>query len=257
MFHRIKIPQSIRLFSLVSYVPTQITPPPMKGHELDWYLNIGFFRMHQDMFTCQYIMHDNKVCPVHWLRLTIPNVVLGEKQRRLMRINSTFQRTVVPFVLTDEVEALYAQYRANVTFDAPESVAYWLKSGNAYTLFDTRAVEIRDNGRLIAMGIFDQGNRSIAGIMNFYHPDYARYSLGKYLMLAKIQYAQEHRKQYYYPGYLVSNYPKFDYKLFACQAATDVFDAGTHQWLPFTWDTVHRLATETLNELHYDPSTDS
>ena len=229
----------------------------MKGNELDWYLNIGFFRMHQDMFTCQYIVHDNRACPVHWLRLRIPDVSFGEKQRRLIRINGSFAVTIQPFVLTSEIEQLYARYRANVTFDAPESVNYWLTNGDRYTVFDTHAVEVRDNGRLIAVGIFDNGNRSIAGIMNFYHPDYAKYSLGKYLMLEKIRYAQQHRKQYYYPGYLVSNYPKFDYKLFACQAATDVFDAGIHQWLPFAWNTVHRLATDTLNEMQYDPYTDS
>jgi arginine-tRNA-protein transferase len=229
----------------------------MKGNELDWYLNIGFFRMHQDMFTCQYIVHDNTACPVHWLRLRIPDVSFGEKQRRLIRINAAFTVTIQPFVLTSEIETLYAQYRTNVTFDAPESVNYWLTNGNRYTVFNTYSVEVRDRNRLIAVGIFDDGNRSIAGIMNFYHPDYAKYSLGKYLMLEKIRYAQLHRKQYYYPGYLVSNYPKFDYKLFPCQAATDVFDAGTHQWLLFTWDTVHRLATDILNEMQYDPYTDS
>ncbi|QJD78200.1 GNAT family N-acetyltransferase [Spirosoma rhododendri] len=229
----------------------------MKGNELDWYLNIGFFRMHQDMFTCQYVVHDNVACPVHWLRLRIADVSLGEKQRRLIRINAAFTVTTQPFVLTSEVETLYAQYKATMTFDAPESVTYWLTNGNRYAVFDTYSVEVRDNGRLIAVGIFDRGNQSIAGIMNFYHPDYARYSLGKYLMLEKIRYAQQHSRSYYYPGYLVSNYPKFDYKLFPCQAATDVFDAGTHQWLPFAWNTVQRLATDIFNEMQYDPYTDS
>ncbi|MBC8082847.1 MAG: arginine-tRNA-protein transferase, partial [Hymenobacter sp.] len=82
------------------------------------------------------------------------------------------------------------------------------------------------------------GTRSLAGIMNFYHPAYRKHSLGKYLMLLKINHALSQQKTHYYPGYLVHNYPKFDYKLFACPAATEVYDCATGQWLPFAWAAV-------------------
>ncbi|MEJ7659632.1 MAG: hypothetical protein WKG07_08390 [Hymenobacter sp.] len=48
-------------------------------------------------------------------------------------------------------------------------------------------MEVRAEGHLIAAGIFDQGTRSLAGIVNFYDPDYRKYSLGKYLMLYEIR----------------------------------------------------------------------
>jgi arginine-tRNA-protein transferase len=82
--------------------------------------------------------------------------------------------------------------------------------------------------------------------MNFYHPEYRKFSLGKVLMLLKVEHARALGYQYYYPGYLVHNYPKFDYKLFPCLAATEVFDCLTSRWLPFSWREVDRQATELL-----------
>ena len=220
----------------------------MKGSLLDLYLSLGYFRMYQDLFTYRYIIINDMVCPVHWLRISLPDVEFGAKQRSLLRSNEKFTSVAKPFQLTEEVETLYALYRASVDFDAPDSVTTWLLNGASQTVFDTYAIEIRDGDQLIAVGIFDNGARSIAGIMNFYHPAYRKHSLGKYLMLQKIRHAQRQGKLYYYPGYLVSNYPKFDYKLFPCEAATEVFDDSNARWLPFSWATVNALAADILNE---------
>jgi arginine-tRNA-protein transferase len=111
-------------------------------------------------------------------------------------------------------------------------------------VFDTYVVEVRDENKLIAAGIFDNGSQSIAGIMNFYDPAYRKQSLGKFLMLMKINYARQQRKAYYYPGYLVNDYPKFDYKLFPCQSATEVFDANSGTWFPFSWETIKLFSTD-------------
>ncbi|GAB4009784.1 hypothetical protein GCM10028808_19250 [Spirosoma migulaei] len=214
----------------------------MKGSMLDLCLSKGYFRMQQDVFTCRFVLFDDSLCAVHWLRITLANVTYGTKQLRLLRSNEKFSVAVKPFVLSQELESLYALYRSSINFDAPESVESCLLDGAVYNVFDTYVVEVRDGASLIAAGIFDNGAQSIAGIMNFYHPDYRKHSLGKYLMLQKIKFAQRYQKEYYYPGYLVSNYPKFDYKLFACEAATEVFDSTRDQWLPFSWDVVTRLA---------------
>lgn len=216
----------------------------MKGSELDFFLSIGYFRMQQEIFTCQYVVFNYELYTAHWLRIVLSKVTFGAKQARLLRTNDEkFSVLIRPFVLTEEIELLYAEYRNSLNFDAPESVRACLLGGAAYTEFDTYIVEIRDGTTLIAGGIFDNGEQSIAGIMNFYHPNYRRYSLGKYLMLHKLNYARTQQKKYYYPGYLVRNYPKFDYKLFACEAATEVFDEIQDSWLPFSWDTVHALAS--------------
>jgi leucyl-tRNA---protein transferase len=210
----------------------------MKDSELDFLLSIGYFRMQQEIFTCRYVMFDDIIYPVHWLRIDLARVQYGPKQTRLLRINAPYTTTIQPFVLTDEIETLYATYENSLSFDAPASVRDCLLGYTTESSFDTWSVEVRDGKRLIAVGIFDNGDRSIAGIMNFYDPDYYRQSLGKYLMLCKINQARTWQKDYYYPGYLVGNYPKFDYKLFPCQAATEVFVERSGRWLPFSWEIV-------------------
>lgn len=215
---------------------------------LDLFLSRGYFRMQQQVFTCRYVHFDEVRYPVHWLRIVLASVSLGPKQKRLFRINEQFDATVKPLVINDELEALYDIYWNSLDFDAPYSVESCLLEGSSRTIFDTYVIEIRDRGQLIAAGIFDNGNESIAGIMNFYHPDYRKQSLGKYLMLLKIQYAQQQQKTYYYPGYLIGHYPKFDYKLFACEAATEVYDALKGDWLPFSWETARVLEANNPEE---------
>lgn len=229
----------------------------MEGNELDFWLSRGYFRMQQSMFTCQFVGFDNAIYAVQWLRIVMPDVWYGKKQLRLLRINEPFEVTVGPFRLTDEVEHLYRHYRASIDFDASESVEACLMGGALDTSFNTYSVEVRDGNRLIAVGIFDQGTRSIAGIMNFYHPAYRRQSLGKYLILQKMKYAEATHKMYYYPGYLVHDYPKFDYKLFACETATEVFDSSYGVWLPFSWETVTRLSIDILTENGINPADDN
>ena len=124
----------------------------------------------------------------------------------------------------------------------------FLLGGAGHNVFNTQVIELRDEGRLISAGILDFGARTLAGILNFYDPGYHRHSLGKYLLLLKTDYARRLQLDYYYPGYLVHNYPKFDYKLFACAAATEVFDSISGKWAPFDWEAVRANSAELFAE---------
>ena len=215
----------------------------MKGSHLDLYLSLGYFRMQQDLFTCRYVVFETVFSAVYWLRIDLARAEFGKKQRALLRIREKFTVQVRPFMLSEEMETLYAQYRRAIDFDAPQTVESCLFGRGIHTAFDTYAIEIRDKGKLIAVGVFDNGSETIAGIMNFYDPDYRKQSLGKCLMLLKMEYAQAWQKAYYYPGYLASEYPKLNYKLFACEAATEIYDDSTGNWCPFSWEQVVMLST--------------
>ncbi|RYU78603.1 GNAT family N-acetyltransferase [Hymenobacter persicinus] len=232
---------------------TPSAPLSLPGRALDFYLSQGYYRMHQDLFTCRFLPIEGGVYTVHWLRLALANVHYGPEQRRLLRLGERFTVTLRPFELTAELEALYAAYRASITFDAPPTVEAFLLAGATHNVFDTSVLEVRDGTRLIAAGIFDSGHRSLAGIMNFYDPAYRKYSLGKLLMLLKIEHARSQQHEYYYPGYVVHNYPKFDYKLFACPAATEVFDSLLRRWRPFSWEEVNRQAADLLDDWQQEP----
>ena len=218
--------------------------PTIRGDALDFYLGQGYYRMQQDLFTCQFVPFDGRLYTTHWLRLVLNDVEWGPEQRRLLRRNARFAATVGPFRPTAEYDELYARYRQSITFDAAPTVDDVLLGGAVHSVFNTHVIELRDGDRLVAAGIFDRGHRSLAGILNFYDPAYRQHSLGKYLLLLKTDYARRLQLDYYYPGYVVHGYSKFDYKLFACLAATEVFDSVSRQWLPFSWDALSEQSAE-------------
>ena len=220
--------------------------PSIPGKLLDYYLSLGYYRMYQDLFTCRFLPVGEQRHTVHWLRVVVPQVQYGPKQRQLFRLNARFTATVGPFRHTAEYETLYARYYQAVDFDTAASLEDLLLAGATHSIFNTQVVEVRDGDRLIAAGIFDLGSATMAGIVNFYDPAYRKYSLGKYLLLLKTEYARRQQLAYYYPGYLVQGYPKFDYKLFACEAATEVFDCLNSQWQPFDWAAVNAQSAALL-----------
>ena len=218
--------------------------PVIRGDALDFYLAQGYYRMQQELFTCQFVPFGGRLYSAHWLRLALPRVAWGPAQGRLLRRNARFAATVRPLRLTAEHEELYARYRAAITFDAAPTVEAVLLGGEAHNVFNTFVIELRDGEKLIAVGVFDRGERSLAGILNFYDPAYRQHSLGKYLLLLKTDHARRLGLDYYYPGYVVHGYSKFDYKLFACPAATEVFNNVTGQWPPFSWEAVAAQSAE-------------
>jgi leucyl-tRNA---protein transferase len=209
------------------YYPEQLT-----GEELDLFLSKGWYRMGQSIFTTHFISLDETTYRVYWLRYDLPGTILSHEAIRIQKLNRAFKICIKPFELTDELESLFQLYKTSIDFEAAQSIQFWLQGDQSGgNVFDTDIVEIRDNEKLIAAGIIDKGNISIAGILNFYHPDYKKYSLGKYLMLIKIQYATRSGMRYYYPGYIVKDYPRFDYKLFVDAQSAEIYLPETGQWV--------------------------
>ncbi|MBL7740442.1 MAG: hypothetical protein JNK14_14590 [Chitinophagaceae bacterium] len=208
-------------------------PMEMVGEELDQYLAKGWFRMGQTIFTTDFIPVEGKIHPVFWLRFDLDRIAFGKKQKRLLAANKNFETRIQPFRLTEELEELYSIYQANIDFEISPSVESNLLDGDIANIYDTQLITVRDNGRLIAAGIFDNGLHSMAGILNFYHPDYKSKSPGKYLMLVKVKYAIDTGKRYYYPGYIAAGYPKFDYKFFPGINAAEIYDGIHERWVDF------------------------
>jgi len=143
------------------------------------------------------------------------------------------QVLVKPAVINDEIRELYANYRDHIHFITSDQCDEYLHAPDTINPFDSWMIDIRDAGRLIAVGYFDKGSNAIAGILNFYHPDYQSYSLGKLLILQKLDHARTCGCQYYYTGYLSTATEKFDYKLFPDIKAIEVYLPIEQRWAPF------------------------
>lgn len=208
-------------------------PEQLTGKELDDYLANGWYRMQQTIFATDVIFKDNKLLPVFWLRLSIEKYKPTKKQEQLIAANKKYTLDCVDGSITDELEALYQFYKASMNFELSETLQESLLGDTTISVYNTQCYTIRDEGKLIAAGFFDKGEKSIAGILNIYHPNYARQQLGKYLVLLKIAYAQQQQLDHYYTGYLSTVDRKFDYKLFAGKEATEVYNRSEQLWVPW------------------------
>ena len=212
-----------------------IRPESIDGHALDQLLAFGWYRMHQTLFTCSHI-GANDEHRVHWLRYDIGQTKRHASHQRIRRMNKSFQFTIQPTgSIEKEAIELYDRYYATIDFDGAGSIqqCLWGDEDPASTIFDTKCVSIFDQSKLIAVGYFDCGHKAAASILHSYHPDYKRYSLGKYLILLTLDYLRTNDYRYYYPGYVVEDLNKMDYKLFLGKDQAEYFKPKTLSWESF------------------------
>ncbi len=211
-----------------------IYPTQLSGTALDTYLDKGWYRMGQGIFTTDFVYQQNEYYKVYWFRYSILKLKHTTSQQKIKKLNCNFTTVVKPLEITHELENLFLKYKSNIDFDPVASVFDWIYMGmGQQNIYDSWIAEVRHEGKLIAAGIFDKGENSIAGIMNFYDPEFKKYSLGKYLMLLKIDYAKANNFTWYYPGYIVYGYPKFDYKLFVDKAAAEIYLSLIDKWTAY------------------------
>lgn len=208
-------------------------PSALPPQVLDAYLEHGWYRMQQTIFTTDIILKNDTVIPVFWIRLLMKRYTHSKSSKRILKTCSKFSVTVKEGNITNEAESLYSLYKAAVEFDVSDTVRDYLIGTGEENIYNTKCVEVRDGNTLIAAGYFDEGDKSMAGILNIFHPEYKKYSLGKFLILSKIEYALANNKQYYYPGYISTAISKFDYKLFPGTEHTEVYIRNTDSWMPW------------------------
>lgn len=214
-------------------------PTGLTGPELDDYLARGWYRMQQSIFTITHSFRESVMdfCPVWWLRFPVNDLVEHDSHARIRRRVRHFQVRLQPSFHPDTAsEELYQRYLASVPFDGYPSVRdalYGEEDPIPGTIYDTNALVVSDGDKTVAMGIFDTGARAAASILHFYDPDYARYSLGKYLILLTLDVIRQRGFDWYYPGYVVTGERRFDYKLFLGRDKASYFDPRSQDWQPF------------------------
>jgi arginyl-tRNA--protein-N-Asp/Glu arginylyltransferase len=207
------------------------------GELLDMFLAQGYYRMQHAIFTCNeaQIDFDSYSIPVFWLR-TILSKIRTQKTGTIIRKKcSSFSVEYKQAAITTEINELYTQYRNQLSFHTAELCEDYLHQSEIPNPFDSWMIEIRDDGKLIGAGYFDKGQNSIAGILNMYNHNYSKYSLGKYLMLKKIDFAISNNIGLYYTGYISTAINKFDYKIFPDEQAIEVYLPIERKWVSYSF----------------------
>lgn len=218
------------------------TPPGPKdfiGEGLDNYLERGFFRFKNILFTAFQIFLDNEQDPnergcftaVFWLRTLLNGSLNSRSANKIRRKCAQFKVSYQPAQITPEIEDLYSLYREHINFDHyPTCRDCMLENDQSINPFNSWMTTVHDGDKLIAIGYFDLGHTSSMAILNFYHPAFSKFSLGKFLMLKTMDYCKELGKLYYYPGYITIESDKMDYKIFPNPEAIEVFFAKANEW---------------------------
>lgn len=206
-------------------------PDVLTGEELDTYLNEGWFRNAQRIFTTNFLNFNNQFYSAIWLRIQLNELTESTKFKKISKQNKAFKITIQPASITDEKEALFQLYKTSISFSASQSLHALLVGESQVEIFNTYEVLLHDADELIGVGYFDIGNDSAAGIISFYNPAYKKNSIGTYLILLKIEYCKQQKLTYFYPGYFAPNYPAFDYKLAIGTEAIYFLQLRTHQWV--------------------------
>jgi arginine-tRNA-protein transferase len=225
------------------HFPIEILPK-----ELDNYLAKGWFRMGQMIFTCHVLCFKDQVYSTVWIRLVLEKYAFQKSMRKLLLKNSNRFKTIIREAVFDsEKQKLYEGHKERFEGYIPNTLKESLFGMEEENLYNTYEVCVYENEELIAVSFFDIGSDSIASIMGLYNPDYAQYSLGIYTMLCEIQFGMEEGKKFYYPGYVVPGYKKFDYKLRVGQM--DFYDVPSEEWKSINALKEELLPAETMRRM--------
>ncbi|RXK59613.1 arginine-tRNA-protein transferase [Lacibacter luteus] len=213
---------------------------------LDVYLSKGWYRIQQMLITTDLITKENDFLAVFWLRYRLADYQHSNKSRKLLKAIADFSITIEPLQITDELEQLFTCYRSAINFDMSETIQGYLLGDKTESVFATKMISIRHEGKLIAAGCYDEGETTTMGILNMYDPAYKKYSLGKTLVLLKLDEAIQQHKTYFYPGYVSLHTPKFDYKLFPDLNATELYHRLNDAWIAYNSVDLLQLHEEML-----------
>jgi len=210
-----------------AHLPDQLLP-----QHLDAYLERGWFRMSQRIFTTNFVHFKDQIYSTVWLRILLDEYIADSTQLKLFKRNAVFRTTIKPASITTEKEELYLHYKHSLPFQPSESLSsllYGRTENNS--IFNTFEVTLHDGEKLIACGFFDVGEASAEGITSFYDPAYKKFSLGKYLIYLKIQHCRNLKLRYFYPGYFVPGYSFFNYKLTIGRETLEFLRLRSQQWI--------------------------
>lgn len=206
-------------------------PQSLHGELLDFYLANGWFRSGQYIYTTKILNFDGKLYSPIRIRLPLTNYSFRKSLRKIWNKNQRFETVFRKAFISKEKETLYQKHKKRFEGYVSQTIKDALQDGGETTIYDTYEVAVYDNEKLVAVSFFDLGEKSMASIIGLFDPEYSAYSLGFYTMLAEIKYGQKNGFEFYYPGYVIPDYPKFDYKLRIGEV--DYYKAKSDLWLPF------------------------
>jgi len=216
-------------------------PRRLSPSRYDSFLASGWFRGSLMLYKMDLLCVDEELFSVVNIRINLLTHQPSKSQRKLMRRNDKlFQVVVAPVTVNAEKERLYHLQKPRFKGFIHNTLEEYLAHGMAESIFDTRELQVYDQGELVAVSYFDVGGHSQASLLGLNDPSYARYSLGTYTLLKEMEFGITEGRKWFYPGYVLDRPSAFDYKLKLGQIE---FYTPTKRWAK--WSRFHREMTST------------
>ena len=166
------------------------------------------------------------------LRVRLRDFVWKKRLRKLLRNNGErFSHQFRQFQPTPEKEVLWQRFKSGVHgWQTVPTLEHHLLRGQPATTFNTWELCVYEGGKLVAISVFDRGERSICSLEAAYDANFRKHSLGLYTMLLEIEHSIGEGLECYYPGFFPKDNPMFDYKL--RPGNIEFFRVETAEWLP-------------------------
>ena len=148
------------------------------------------------------------------VRIPLERFVPDRSQRRCMARNADVDARVAPAARDAERLALYRRYlRARHPgggmdeHGAAEFDQFLLGRWS-----ESRFLELRAHGRLLAVAVTDLVDDALSAVYTFYDPDEAARGLGTLAILRQIEWGRREGRRHLYLGYWIDGHGKMDYK---------------------------------------------
>lgn len=148
------------------------------------------------------------------IRIPVNDFRPSRNHRRNWKRNRDLTCHVEEPVFNDEHFALYRKYigtrhpGGGMDNPSPDTYMEFLTASWA----DTRFVEFRHDGKLLAVAVLDMMQDALSAVYTFYDPDESARSPGRYAILYEIELARTYRYNWLYLGYWIDECDKMRYK---------------------------------------------
>lgn len=192
-------------------IPT-ISTDSLRFTQYDSLLAGGWFRSTDHMYLADLICIGEGLFSAQHIRLDVTTWAPRKSHRKVLRNIQKLRVIMRESHLTERHLELYkaqtSRFQSFVLSD-PSGIFH---NPNLVS-FRTMEVALYDDTKMIAFSLFDIGFNSMASILCCYDSSYGKFSPGIATMLLELKYAQDNGIKYYYPGYVLDEPSRMEYKL--------------------------------------------
>lgn len=208
---------TLPVFKDISFNPNQIEEylpmQPLHTMVFDRFCEDGWTYWSDQIFRRNYWEWRGMACRVVLLRIDLKGFTFTKRQRKNLYRNRDLTILRRPIRIEPMHEVLFERHSRRFRQHRPESIYGFFSAFSSLMPCYGIQFDVFNGMQLVATSFFHVGRKSVAANYCIHEPDEWRRGLGTFTTLKEIEFALEHNRRYYYPGFVYDVPSEFDYKL--------------------------------------------